>query len=282
MRSSALWLRVAGDEGPVGLSSEALGPEGGDPVLLLRGFPLDRSMWNPLALAWAEAGARVLLPDLRGHGRSPVAGGPSLMEKMAGDVVALADRRGWDRFLLGGFSMGGYVALELARRWPHRVTGLLLVDTRAEADTEEGRRARARLIDQVRARGMDAAAEAMVPRFFTPQTLAQARSVVDDVRRVILSNPAEGAIAALEGMKARADQRVHLPSFPRPVLVLVGEHDTVTPPEAARTMAGLFPNAELEAIPEAAHLAPLERPGRVVRVVLRWWRRERDALRFSV
>ncbi len=259
-----------GSGSDVELAYTLQGPQSGSPIILLHGFPLDRTMWKAQTDALVAAGHRVLRPDLRGHGLSPVRTQAATMDRMAQDVVRLADQLGFDRFLLGGFSMGGYVALQLYATRPQRVRGLLLVDTRAEPDAPEAQTKRRGMADQVRSRGLEVLVEAMVPRFFTPRTRALQSTLLVDVENVIRKTPREGAVQALLGMAERSDQRVLLPRVHVPTLIVVGAQDELTPPAASHAMAKGIDGAVLNVLPGAAHLTPVEAPDAVNSAMFRW------------
>jgi 3-oxoadipate enol-lactonase len=239
------------------------GPRTGTPILLLHGFPLDHAMWRDVEGALSGAGLRVLAPDLRGMGRGPLGKGPGSMAAYAGDVLRLADRAGLRRFALAGFSMGGYVAFEVARRAPERLLGLALVDTRMEADSEGGRAA---MMEKVRQQGAQALVDAMLPKMLTKDAPAEA---VERVRAAMLRTPVEGAVHALEAMAARPDSAGTLRGLRCPVLVVVGDQDAITPPDAARAMAQANPGARLVVVP-GAHLTPVESPGAVSAAMVEW------------
>lgn len=245
------------------------GPRSARAVILLHGFPLDHRMWRAQKEALEAAGARVIVPDLRGFGKAPAGRGSAAMREYAGDVLRLADRAGVGKFVLGGFSMGGYVALEVARQAPERLAGLLLVDTRAEPDSDEARAGRAKTADNVRAGGVGVVADAMLPKMLTadaPQRLK------DEVRDMMLSQKPEGVTQALLAMGSRADSRPLLPTLRVPTLVIVGQEDPVTPPEAAKVLAGGIAGARYAVVHGAAHLAPMERPDDVSHAIVAWLR----------
>jgi pimeloyl-ACP methyl ester carboxylesterase len=179
------------------------------------------------------------------------------------------DRAGIRRFVLAGFSMGGYAALELARRAPERLAGLLLVDTRAEPDTDDARRGRAETAAKVRAAGPQVLVDSMLPKLLTPRAPP---AMVEEVRAMMLRIPPEGAAQALLGMGERPDSRPSLGAIHVPTLVLVGAEDVITPPEASRAMQAAIPGAHLEVIPGAAHLAPVEQADAVNAAILSWAR----------
>lgn len=244
------------------------GPRGAPAVILLHGFPLDHSMWSAQAAALKAAGFRVVVPDLRGFGKASVRA-PSTMAAHAADVLRLADRAGLRRFALAGFSMGGYVALEVARQAPERLAGLALVDTRAEPDTEEARKGRAETAAKVRAQGVGVVAESMLPKMLTARAPP---AMVEPVRAMMMRTPAEGAALALLGMGERADQRATLAHVRVPTLVVVGAEDPITPPAAAEAMAQAVPGARLVVVPGAAHLAPVEQAEAVSAAMVEWMR----------
>lgn len=243
----------------------------GPPVVLLHAFPLNRQMWAPQVRVLARE-FRVIAPDLRGHGRTTATDGVYTMDLLADDVRALLDTLGIQEFVLGGLSMGGYVALAFYRQWPERVRGLLLCDTRADADTPERRRSREELSQRAIDEGIEAVASAMLPRLLAPDTLSRRPALVERVRRLILQTPVRGVVGALAGMAQRPDSTDLLPRIACPTLVVTGEDDAVSPPEVARTMCQLIPRCQTVIIEGAGHLPNLERPrafNRVVRQFLR-------------
>lgn len=242
------------------------GPRTGVPIVLLHGFPFDHAMWAAQSQALAAAGHRVLAPDLRGMGKGPLAKEPGSMAAYAGDVLRLADRAGLRRFALAGFSLGGYVAFEVARRAPDRIAGLALVDTKMEPDTDEARKGRYATMEKVRERGAQVLVDAMLPKMLTP---AAPPEMVESARGWMLRTPVEGAAQALEAMAGRPDSTPTLRAFRGPLLVVVGEQDALTPPEASRAMAAANPGARLVVVP-GAHLTPVESADAVTEAMLAW------------
>lgn len=237
------------------VTDEGTGPA----VLFIHGFPHDSSLWQHQIEALQ--GVRRVAPDLRGFGRSEVPQSGYSMATYAADLRKLADRLVLDRVVLCGLSMGGYIAFECCRLWPELIAGLVLIDTRAEPDSDEAKAARDATIVDVRKGGMAAVVEGMLTGQVGQSTAARKPEVVDRVRRMILEAPVPGTIGALEAMKQRPDSRPLLPTLGGfPVLVMVGSEDGLTPPDAARAMAQSIPGGRLEIVPEAGHLAPLEQP----------------------
>ncbi len=235
----------------------ALDDRGSGPALLfVHGYPLDGTLWRHQAGAFP--GWRTLVPDLRGLGRSDA---PDLGYSMAtyvDDLVALLDAIGVDDVVLVGLSMGGYVAFEFLRRHRPRVRGLALVDTRAQADSAEGRRARETAMADAREGGAPLIADQMLPKLLAtgaPEPLREA------VRSMMAANPVPGIVGALAAMRDRPDATELLPSLGGlPTLVVVGGEDVITPPATAEAMAKSIPGARLALIPGAGHLSPLEQP----------------------
>ena len=241
----------------------------GPPVVLLHGYQLDRSFWEPQVRA-LRARYRVIVPDLRGFGGTPVGiVGESSMELMADDVRMLLDRIGVrEPVVLGGLSMGGYVALAFYRKYPQRVRALILADTRAGHDMKEAREARLTLADLVeRESSTEAAIHALYPNLMAPASYDRPE-LVEHIRAMSARPTPAGIVAALRGMAARPDSRDVLPLITCPTLILVGEHDTLTPPNEAEAMHAGIPGAELVQIPVVGHLSTLEDPNAANRAIL--------------
>jgi 3-oxoadipate enol-lactonase len=157
--------------------------------------------------------------------------------------------------------MGGYVAFELVRRCRARIMGLVLVDTRAEADSADARRRRESAAQQAREHGAAAIADDMLPDMLAPGTKERDPALVDRVWRLMAATPVPGIIGALSAMRDRPDSTALLPALGDiPTLVLVGAEDRITPPDGARVMADRIPGAHLVVVPGAGHLTPLEAP----------------------
>jgi 3-oxoadipate enol-lactonase len=236
----------------------------GLPVVLLHGFPLDHTMWAAQIDALAGV-ARVIAPDLRGFGETPLgtidtSHGVS-MEQHADDVAELLDRLAIrEPVVLCGFSMGGYVAWQFVRKYPKRLRALVPWDTRAIADTEEARAGRIKVAENVADWGSARIAEMMGPKLFAAETFVKQPAVVQAVREVVGKTSPAGIAAAARGMAARPDMTSLLPTIKVPTLVIVGEHDAISPPAEMKTIADAIPGAELVVIPDAGHMSTMENP----------------------
>jgi YbgC/YbaW family acyl-CoA thioester hydrolase len=238
----------------------------GRAILFVHGYPLDRTLWaHPLAHL---EGWQRIAPDLRGFGLSDAPDLGYSMATYADDLAALLDALNVDDVVLCGLSMGGYVAFEFLRRYRERVRGLILMDTRAEADSTEGRRSRDQQIALAREQGAGAVADTMLGRLLSPDTARRQPETVERLRETMLGAPVSGIAGALAAMRDRPDSGPLLSSLESvPTLVVVGEHDQITPPAAAEGLVAAIPNARLAVIPGAGHLPPLESPEVVTRIV---------------
>lgn len=230
----------------------------GLPVVLLHGYPFNRTLWNEQVSALSNS-YRVITPDLRGHGESDASPGAATMNRMAQDVAALLDHLEITRAVIGGLSMGGYVALAFYKQFPSRVRALILADTRAQADTEEGKHMRHQQAEKALAEGMAGIADAMLPKLLTPDTVSKRPEVVKRVRDMMLKTKPEGAAGALLGMAERDDQTPLLSQISCPTLILVGQEDPITPVQDSERMHREIEGSRLVVIENASHVSNLER-----------------------
>ncbi len=231
----------------------------GVPVILLHGFPLSSQIWTPVRTA-VEQAARLITPDLRGFGASEKPATGYGIEDLAGDIIRLADALEIDRFVLGGHSMGGYVALGIAAAWPGRLAGLILVDTRAEADAPERRDRRNAAIARIASGDVPGFLDEFVAGLIGPSSAARAPRVLAELRAIAAEAAPEALVGCLAGMRDRPDCSALLPALGVPALVIVGREDSLTPPPASRAMAAAMPGATLVEIPSAGHTPSMERP----------------------
>lgn len=232
----------------------------GTPVVLLHAFPLSSAMW--LEQRERLSGRfRVITPDMRGFGGSLLGEDEPSVDVMADDVARMLRGKGLDRAVVGGLSMGGYVAMALARRHPQRILGLVLANTRASADSAEVREARLRQADRVEAdNGVQVLVDEILPRLVGPTTYRQRPLVYGRVRGLVQSAPPRAAAWTLRAMAARPESFAALRGTKVPVLVMAGAEDEVATEDDARAMADALPNAELQVIPRAGHLTAVEQP----------------------
>jgi pimeloyl-ACP methyl ester carboxylesterase len=243
--------RVVSDPGARG---RALGT-----LVLLHGFPLSAHMWEQ-QFVLSEAGWHLIIPHLRGFDEGADGRSATSMDDYAGDVIDLLDSLHIDQAVIGGLSMGGYVTFALLRNAPSYFQGVILADTRPQADTPEGKQGRQRMLELVRAKGPVAVADDMLPKLLGETTRRELPGLVEDVRSIILSNGTETIAGALTAMMTRPDSTPMLSTIKLPTLIVVGEEDTLTPPQLSVDMHHAIPGSELVRVPKAGHMANLEQP----------------------
>jgi pimeloyl-ACP methyl ester carboxylesterase len=228
----------------------------GPTLVLLHGFPLDKSIWDDAGY-FLEQHFRVIAPDLRGFGESPC-DRPFTIESLADDIHQILMSIGASPCILGGLSMGGYVALAFAKKYLSDLRALVLIDTKAAADTPEAKQVRQQMIDLVRQRGSKAIADQMFPKMMAPQSSESVVAI--KLRSIMESCPPLTIEHALAAMRDREDYAALLPGLKIPTLIVVGAEDAIASPEVARAMHAAVPRSKLAIIPGAGHMAPLERP----------------------
>src|SRR5208282_5395773 len=230
----------------------------GPPVVLVHPFPANHEAWLPAAELLAGR-YRLILPDLRGHGQSsPGAGPATTMQKHVADLLRLSDACGVGKAVFAGVSIGGYVLFELWRRHPERVSGFILCDTRAGADTDEGRANRLKAADDVEKQGPVPFIDSMIPKLLGDTTRTTRPDLVERARKMMLEMSAAGIAAVQRGMAARPDSVADLKAINVPTLVMVGAEDTLTPLSEAESMQRNIAGSRLQVIPRAGHYAVFE------------------------
>jgi len=233
----------------------------GYPIIFLHAFPLHRSMWKPqIEALLSEQHYRLVALDWRGFGESEINVNVATMELFADDVAALMDTLGMQNTILCGLSMGGYAAFAFLRKYPQRVRGLILADTRPGADTSEGKANREKVALLAETRGTDAIADLHIPKLLSEYTRQHQPEVELRVRQMINTATIQGIAAASRGMVVRSDASELLSTITCPTLVIVGEQDSLTPPAVAQEYAAQIPGAQYTVIPLAGHLSNLEQP----------------------
>ncbi len=223
------------------------------PVIFLHGFPFDHTIWEPL-IPLLEQKARLVLPDLRGFGRSPVTEGTYTMRLLAEDIAHLMDRLEIEKAVLVGHSMGGYACLAFAQAYPSRLMGLGLVATHAAADNPERRQSRYKLAESALHKGAKVVASKMV------NSLTPRKDLLKPINDLILQAHPTGIAGALRGMAERHDLTGELSNICVPAVVIMGKEDQLLNRENVETMAQMLPKGWLEEIPAAGHMLTMEDP----------------------
>lgn len=228
-------------------------------LVLLHAFPLTADMWRR-QLAAVPDGWRIIAPDLAGCGRSDDREPVASLDDYAQDVVALLDHLEVSSAVIGGLSMGGYTTFSVYRLAPERFSGIIFADTRAEADTPQGRLGRQALLERLDAGGPSAVADEMLPKLLGETTRRTNPDLETVVRGLILVNRPSGIGNAIRRMMARPDSTPLIARIGCPALVLVGEEDSLTPPDVARDLHRQIASSMLAVIARAGHLSNLEQP----------------------
>jgi len=231
----------------------------GVPLLPIHGYPLDRTLWAEQRRGLANV-ARVIAPDLRGFGESSLPTGAVTMDTYADDVNALLDTLGVKTAVVAGLSMGGYIAFAFYRKYPERVRALIFANTKAGADSPEGKKGRDDSAMLAREKGAVAIAERMLPKMLTPKTATERPSVAASVNAMMSRQSVDGIVAALLAMRNRPDSTPTLAQISVPTLVITGAEDNLIPPKESELMRDGIRGAKLATIPGAAHLSNVDQP----------------------
>lgn len=232
----------------------------GIPIVFIHGFPLNRMIWEA---QWEglSAHARIIAPDLRGFGESPMVEGVTDVAAYADDVREFLDALGaTEPAIVVGLSMGGYVAMSYLRRYPEHVRALVLANTKATPDSMEGKAGRDKNIVVAREKGASAIAEGMLPKILSPKTYTANPELVAQAKTIMESSSVPGIVGALGAMRDRPDSTPTLLEFSQPVLIIAGADDQLMSAADQENMKMAARNSTLVTIPDAGHLSPMEQP----------------------
>jgi len=235
------------------------GDAAGLPVIFLHGFPFSHEMWKE-QLELVGASYRTIAYDIRGHGLSDIGDGQYTIEGHVDDLIALLDHLKIQKTVIVGLSMGGYITLRALQRNPERFMGAVLCDTRAEGDTDEGKIRRFAGVKGVKEGGSAQFADGFVKAVFAPESFERKKDAVAMIRAIIGRTPPLSIAGTLIALAARTDTSSTLGTIGIPTLILVGESDQITPPDASRAMHVKIKGAEIHLLPRAAHMSNLENP----------------------
>ncbi|PYY17094.1 MAG: alpha/beta hydrolase [Acidobacteria bacterium] len=241
----------------------------GFPVVLLHPFPAHHEFWTPLG-APLSTRYRLILPDLRAHGLSEVGNGKATMAKHAEDLLRLLDAEQVAKAVFVGVSIGGYILFEFWRRHRERVAALVLSNTRAEPDTEQGRANRMKSIEDARVRGTAPFLDAQIQSLIGESTRRNRPDIAAKARTMMEKLTVDGLVALQQGMAERPDSIPTLQAIDVETLVIAGEEDTLTPLANAKVMQQHVRRARLSVIPKAGHYAAFESPNEFTPVLLQF------------
>ena len=235
------------------------GPKDGIPVIFIHGFPFDSTSWDLQLTAVAEKFRSIAL-DLRGYGESETGDGQYAIEFFVDDVFALMDELKLSKAILCGLSMGGYIALRAIEKASERVLGLVLCDTRSEADTNEGKLKRFNTLKTLKKEGIPAFADPLLKTIFADETIRLKPKIFEKIRSKILKLSPIAIGGGILALASRSDTTEYLENISVPTLIIVGEKDIITPPIVAQSMHEKISHSALAIIPHAGHLSNVENP----------------------
>lgn len=245
----------------------------GKPILLIHGYPFNSQIWNRTSSLLVSQGWKVMAPDLRGFRKNLLPDDQTIttMECFADDLFLLLQQWGvTEKIPIVGLSMGGYIAMQFARKYADHLSSLVLCGTKTTADppsvAEDRRKQAAGMLDGTLT--LADIADAMIPKLFSVTTHAQKPELISELRNIILeSRQVQGIAAAAWGMAERQDTTEVLRQLQVPVLAVCGADDQFSPPSSMRPLAALAKQGTYCEIPEAGHLLPMEQPERFADVL---------------
>jgi len=257
MRNSGSNIKVAVDDITVSYNDEG---KAGDPVIIfIHGFPFNKSMWDEQLKA-LNGNYRVIAYDVRGHGDSDSGTGDFSIYLFADDLLSLMDALKIDKAMLCGLSMGGYIALNAVEKYPDRFDALILSDTTCIADTPEAKEKRLKTIESIKKNGVEKFAEESIKNLFAPESLSTKKEEIAAVRDMIVNTSKKSLYKTLRAFYERKETCSKLSDINIPVLIMVGNEDKITPPEAAQMMHEKIEDSVLYIIEHAGHLSNIENP----------------------
>ncbi len=230
----------------------------GRPIVLVHGFPLDRRLWAGIVGELATH-HRVIAVDLPGFGQSTLGQGFTI-SSVADDLAAMAESLNLGPIVAAGLSMGGYICEALADQHPEILTGLILVNTKAEADNPQQKDGRNKMLELARTKGSRAVADEMLGKMLSPTTIRQSPQIVRDLRAMMEAVLVKTLETALIALRDRSEYATLLPKLKLPVQIIAGADDVIAPPAIAEAMHQSAAGSKLTIIPDAGHLSPLEQP----------------------
>jgi len=257
MRNSGSNIKVAINDITISYNDE--GESGAPVIIFIHGFPFNKSMWDE-QLEALKGNYRVIAYDVRGHGNSDAGKGDFSIDLFAKDLINFMDALIIDKAMLCGLSMGGYIALNAVENYPDRFDALILSDTNCIADTPEAKEKRLKTIESIKKNGVEKFAEESIKNLFAPESLSTKKEEIDSVREMIVNTSKQSLYKTLRAFYERKETCSGLQDINIPVLIMVGNEDKITPPEAAQMMHEKIEDSVLFIIEHAGHLSNLENP----------------------
>lgn len=257
MRTQGRNIKITVNNHMVSYTDE--GPDNALTIIFIHGFPLNKSMWD-MQMEALSSEYRVIAYDIRGHGDSDSGNEDFSIELFVKDLLGIMNALSIKKAVLCGFSMGGYIALNAVENHPEYFSALLLCDTHCIADNLEAREKRMKAIGNIRENGVEKYADETLINLITPKTYDNNKKLVTQIKEMIINTPRQSLVKTLLALSKRKETCSKLPEISIPVLILVGENDLITPPEAAQYLHNKIKGAQLSALKHAAHLSNMENP----------------------
>lgn len=243
----------------ISISYTDSGPRNGAVIILIHGFPLNKSMWDKQVLLLQE-NYRVIAYDVRGHGKSNTGINIFSIALFVQDLIGLMNTLAIKKATLCGLSMGGYIALNAIENYPDRFEGLILCDTNCLEDTPIKKENRTKTIDKIKEQGIEQFAKDSTEKFFTQGSFASRKEEILAVRKMIRGTSEESLTLTMNALANREETCSKLSKIKVPVLIMVGKEDKITPLSDSEWMQKKIINSFLKIIENAGHLSNLENP----------------------
>jgi pimeloyl-ACP methyl ester carboxylesterase len=239
----------------------------GTPILFLHSFGHNKNLWFPQLTHFLEKGFRVLAPDMPGHGESSFDPARHGVDQIAQYYIELLDSLDISKAIVAGISMGGYIALRMWARRPDLISAMVLSCTKAEKDSDEIVARRRAQIENIRSKGLDNFVTTGAPRRLSPVTLERRPWVLDTIKLLNFTVPAEVNAATLEAMAQKEDDTKVLATIDVPVLVIAGSDDTFIPKDSPGNLHRGIKGSKFHEIAGTGHVSSLEAPTEYNRVM---------------
>lgn len=235
------------------------GPTKAPVIIFIHGFPFNKSMWG-MQMETLKETHRVISYDVRGHGNTKSEKTDFSIDLFAEDLINLIDTLEFDKVVLCGLSMGGYIALSAVEKYPQRFDGLILCDTQCIADTPEAKEKRMETIETIKSDGIENYADESIKNFFAAESYSTKQKEIAAIREMIMNTSEESLCNTLLALSKRNETCSNLENIKMPVLIMVGKEDKITPLEAAQFMHEKIKGSAISIIENAGHLTNLENP----------------------
>lgn len=242
-----------------GLKVFTKGNKNNKAIIFVHGFPYDHTMWD-YQVETLKDNYYCVTYDIRGLGQSYIGDGQYTMEAFVWDLYSIIDELHIEKPILCGLSMGGYISLRAIEKEQERFAGLILCDSRSEADNNDGKIVRSNAIDKINVQGVEAFVSEFVPKCFHPKTPQKLEEMYSRIYDITKNQNSVGVKGSLLAMLSRRDTTASLNKIKIPTLILVGKKDVLTPPEVMENIAKKIKGSNYYIVPKAGHMTPLENP----------------------